>query len=138
MVTASDILTTLRSYLGTPFEHQGRQPGRGLDCVGALVCALRANGVTVEDWRAYPAHPDEATFLRYLDRNLERVPLDRLCPADVLGFRIGRRLVHAGVRTEFGGMIDVRDRRTLRETTSLTKTWQGRLFLAWRVPGVLP
>ncbi len=39
-----DFVRVARSYIGTPFHHQGRLPGVGLDCAGVIVCALAECG----------------------------------------------------------------------------------------------
>lgn len=41
------IVSAARSMIGTPYGHQGRVPGRRLDCVGLLICV--ANQVGLED-----------------------------------------------------------------------------------------
>ena len=38
------MIAAARACIGTPFHHQGRRPGAGLDCIGLIVIALRAAG----------------------------------------------------------------------------------------------
>jgi len=42
--------------VGTRFQAHGRVPGRGLDCVGLVICAARAVGIEIPD-REYVIGP---------------------------------------------------------------------------------
>ena len=57
-VRKGDIVWAARSYIGTPFHHQGRLPGVGLDCMGVPWCALRAAGRVVTGRIDYPRAPN--------------------------------------------------------------------------------
>ena len=48
-----------RSFVDTPFRHQGRNPRTGLDCAGIGVCAYRLAGVDIIEHPAYRALPKE-------------------------------------------------------------------------------
>ena len=61
-----DIASAAISLIGTPFRHQGREPGAGLDCVGVWVCSLRICGIEVEDVTTYRRFPDSAELLRHM------------------------------------------------------------------------
>ncbi len=52
------IVAAARACVGTPFRHQGRTPGKGLDCAGLLIVASRAAGVDPVDVLGYPRRPD--------------------------------------------------------------------------------
>lgn len=68
-VTAADIVAAARALLGTPFHHQGRVPGVGVDCAGVPICIARALGLVAPDWdvTAYPRVPDGVSLQRYCD-----------------------------------------------------------------------
>lgn len=59
-VTPADVVATARSMLDTPWMHQARLPGVGLDCAGLLICTARALELVAPDWdiNAYTRHPD--------------------------------------------------------------------------------
>lgn len=57
MIRADDLIAAARSMKGTPWVHQARQPGVGLDCIGLIVCALRACGANPPDRTDYSRTP---------------------------------------------------------------------------------
>ena len=65
MTTRADIVSTARSFIGTPFHHMGRLPGVGLDCVGIPICVMRELGMVAADFDVpnYVGAPDGKTML---------------------------------------------------------------------------
>jgi len=53
-----------RSVLGTPFEHQGRQPDRGLDCAGLVLWIRHRLELTDFGLRNYPRLPQADRLLQ--------------------------------------------------------------------------
>jgi cell wall-associated NlpC family hydrolase len=45
MATRAEIIAEARTWLKTPWRHQGRLKGIGCDCVGHIVCVPRALGI---------------------------------------------------------------------------------------------
>lgn len=60
-------------WLGTPFDHQGRDLGVGVDCIGLPIAICRSVGLHVVDEPTYGETPDCAMFLRLLNENAERI-----------------------------------------------------------------
>jgi cell wall-associated NlpC family hydrolase len=59
-----------RAYVGTPFLHQGRDPGVGIDCVGLVTLAVRDCGLThllPHDFTAYAKDPANGELERRLE-----------------------------------------------------------------------
>jgi cell wall-associated NlpC family hydrolase len=101
-----------RALVGTPFRAQGRDPARGLDCVGlALVaCGLPDDGAR-SDYRLRGSHHAELTramlahFRR--SRGMRRV-------GDIILMRVAEDHMHLGVLTEQGFVhADARLRRVV-------------------------
>ncbi|MBA1147418.1 C40 family peptidase [Ectothiorhodospiraceae bacterium WFHF3C12] len=135
MVPAQGVIELARSYKDTPFHHQGRQPGVGLDCVGLLACAFQAAGVPIRDRTNYPRQPIPADMLDALREHTERVPKRASwLPADVLWMHFdepqhlalytGRSVIHA--YAQVGRVVEHR----------MDATWMGRVVSVWRHPGV--
>jgi cell wall-associated NlpC family hydrolase len=93
---AQDIIDAARACVGTPFQHQGRQPGLGLDCAGLLVVALAAVGFAALDRTDYGRRPFGGELEAMLEAQplLVRVPIPEMRPADILLMRIKRDPQH--------------------------------------------
>lgn len=103
------ILAEARSWIGTPYRHQGSVKGAGTDCLGLLRGIWRAiHGAEpeavpryTEDW-AEPGRVE--VLLAAADRWLVRKPLAAPAQADVLLFRMrdGSIAKHLGLAAEVG------------------------------------
>lgn len=102
-----DIAAAAESFIGTPFRHQGRQPGAGLDCVGVWVCALRACGVDVEDVTTYRRLPDSRELLRHMVRQFDEVEWPEIGDALVMNAPRHREPRHLAVCVDPGVCVDV-------------------------------
>lgn len=103
------VVAEAETWLGTPFHHQGRVKGAGVDCAMLLAevyerCGLIAPvdpGYYPPDWHL---HRDAE---RYLDRlllyarELEQPPL----PGDACVFRFGRTFSHGAIVTAWPRLI---------------------------------
>lgn len=64
------LINTARSWLGVPFEHQGRSRG-GVDCAGLLVCVYEDLGRRLYDAHGYGRSPHRNLLETYLRHNFE-------------------------------------------------------------------
>jgi len=97
MTLREDIVTEARSFIGTPFVHQGRLKGVGVDCVGLLIEVARAFGHTYNAPADYAMQPDPHAMRTLLDANLDRVLLTKIMIADILWFRVDTNPQHLGI-----------------------------------------
>lgn len=74
-----------RSYMGTPFQHQGRTPGVGLDCAGLIICVCRELEIVEPDFDVsnYAQQPDKTSVIDACDKYLVRVKSEEMRPSDV-------------------------------------------------------
>ena len=109
----NDIVRRARDVLGTPFQHQGRQPRVGLDCLGLVVHSIGQEAEAV-DQRDYASVPDSIRLEAALSRYFDRVDVDD--PSDapdgsVLAFCVfgdpRRSVRHLGIKSD-RGMIHAR------------------------------
>lgn len=89
MMTPESIIAAARECLETPFHHQGRVLGVGMDCAGVLVHTLQRHDLPYVDERGYPRHPYHGLMQRILDSQpaLRRIPRNEIAPGDVLLMR---------------------------------------------------
>ena len=109
-VVRAAIVTEARSWLLTPWHHNARVKGAGVDCGQFLAAVFEAVGLVPHvETIDYPAdfmmHRDDEIFLGYVERYA--TPLLNLEPlaGDVVLFRFGRVISHAGIVTQWPEII---------------------------------
>jgi NlpC/P60 family putative phage cell wall peptidase len=108
-VTREQIVAAAREWLGTPFRHQGRLKGVGVDCAGVLEGVATQLGL-VPEYLAAPARAEYArqpdgTLNALLDKYLVRVPLTQREPGDVALVAWSRLPQHVGIFTSTGTLL---------------------------------
>lgn len=70
-------------FIGTPYQHQGRAPGAGLDCIGLVVESLNAAGIQVPGLPVDYSHiPKPRVILSNIARYCDEVT--DMQPADII------------------------------------------------------
>ena len=96
MLTADSFIAAARTYIGVPWQHQGRSR-HGIDCVGLLVCVAHDLGIPVDDGGPnYEREPRAHDLARLLRRHCESMP-DMRRGYIVL---MGRPSTHVGFLTQ--------------------------------------
>lgn len=111
MFTRKQIVECARSYLRTPFRHQGRLKGLGMDCVGLPICVARDLGSPVAAellaaYRNYDPEPADDTVLRECRRRLIELAPDDFRPGNVLCMRVPVPC-HTAIATELMGQVGI-------------------------------
>lgn len=147
MVKRADIVSAARGYLGTPFHHQGRAKGAGVDCIGLLVCSARDAGLDVIDRADYPRQPIPAELEAGLAANMDRIGVDEARAGDVLVFwcidpatlppeKRGETPQHVGFVTPDGMLHSWSGGRQRVQEHGITQGWRSRIHSAWRFRGL--
>lgn len=134
-----DFVNAVESYLGTPYHHQGRLPGTGIDCVGVPIVALQSGGIDVPEGRIeYDRVPRELES--NLDRVLDRVPWDERRVGDLVLFWYStrRRGQHVGVIVDRSDDVDYivhsHSSRNCVIRERISTFWAPRIIRAYRHP----
>jgi len=95
------IILAARECLGTPFRHQGRTVGHGLDCVGVAIHVARRLYLSHEDSKGYGRNPTDGLLQDALEAQicLERVALVEWESADLLLMRFDIEPQHVAIWT---------------------------------------
>ena len=136
MTAGARIVEAGRELLGTPFHHQGRAPGVGVDCVGLLVCVARALSIPHRDSRTYRRRPEGDRLERELAvSGLIRIEVEEAQAGDVLAFWIRRRtdVQHVGIMTG-AGLLHTWAASGRVVEHRLDEFWSSRVASAWRYP----
>lgn len=103
MSTRADFLAEVRKTVGTPFHHQGRVPGVGLDCPGPMIHAAWALGLAprTENITGYSLQPDGVSLQSFCEQYMDRIDFSEAEPGDVVlcRFREGHPQ-HLGVLSD--------------------------------------
>lgn len=128
------IVAAARACMGTPFRHQGRLPGVGLDCAGLCIVALRAAGVEMRDVKAYGRVPNEGRLQQAIDAQpgLRRIALADAGAGDVVLIRFGTEPSHVGLLSAQGCIIHAYERIGRVVEHRIDATLQLQIVAAWR------
>jgi cell wall-associated NlpC family hydrolase len=132
-MTADDAISAARECLGTPFLHQGRLKGVGLDCAGLGVIVAQSIGAKHRDLKAYGRDPYKGLLKETLDnqQGLKRVKRDSMLPGDLLLLRFGRQPQHLAIYT---GTTIIHAYETVGMVCehSLDERWLARIIGVYR------
>lgn len=136
-MTRAEIQAALRPLVGTPFHHQGRQPGVGLDCIGVVVAVGRAVGMPIKDRTDYGGQPVSGLLQRELDAQWVRLPgIKHARPGDILLMRFAREPQHVAVLTDRRTIIHCYEHIGYCCEHRLAGVWQARIVRAYTWPGI--
>ena len=142
ILDVDDIIAETRSWLGTPYRHQGSLKGVGCDCLGLVRGVWRAfYGDEPEATPAYSADWAEAggseTMAEAARRHFDEITPAKAGPGDILLFRwrAGMPAKHAGILIASDRFVHAHDGAAVAEA-ELTPWWHRRAAYAFRFPGV--
>lgn len=141
--TRADVVTTARTWIGTPYHHQASTRGIGADCLGLVRGVWRdLYGTDAElpppysrDWAEAAG---EETLLSAAARHLVAVPALAMRNGDVIVFRLRSGLVakHTAILTSTDAFIHAMEGGPACEVP-LTGWWRRRIAAAFAFPGVI-
>ncbi len=104
----NSIVTEAMTWLRTPYHHQGRIKGVGVDCAMILCEVYHAVGMVpfidprpyTHDWHL---HRSEENYLGWIKQYAD--PVDVPEPGDVVLYRFGRCISHGGIVVDWPQII---------------------------------
>jgi len=137
-MTADDILLAARSCLETPFRHQGRQIGVGLDCAGLLIVVAQQLGLDPVDVDGYGRSPAGGLLESALDRQTCLQPVTDIStrqPGDLLLLRFSADPQHLAIDAG-ATMIHAYAKVGKCCEHRLSLQWAARIVRVYRFAGV--
>jgi len=150
LVLPHAVVLEARTWLQTPWQHQGRLKGIGVDCIGLVIEVSRALGLLEAaglsaDWQftAYARQPAYQELAQILGGYCTRVSKSARQIGDVVMFAGTVVLGHVATPTEkgqpFGLLHSFAARGKLRRRViehRLSGAWVSHIVATFRLPGV--
>lgn len=144
MITRVDVVAAARAWLGTPFHHQARLKGVGVDCAGLLIGVGRELGIFAAEFDVPPylPTPDGHSLLAACDRYMDGIDRDAMRPGDVLVMRVDVDPQHLGIVGDYryGGLslIHASNQRGVTAVIETRLVWsrRQRFVAAYQFRGV--
>lgn len=143
MSIATKIVTEARTWRNTPFLHQGRLKGYGVDCAGFVALVAQNAGLSyVEIPSDYKPQEDGAVMMQLMSQYLDFIPTEDVQPGDILALceesgrlpDVPRHLAFVTEVTEKTTFIIHASRHGVREHR-MDSAWNRRIHSAWRIRG---
>ena len=134
-MTGKDIVKQARTWLGTPFHHQGRLKGVGVDCTGLIVMVLKELGykeVEKYDIRNYPVKRSYPELKKVLKEKCIEIPFKDSVEGDLLLFVLTKDPQHLAIKSGEDKMIHAVRKFGAVEVT-IDEMWLRRLDSVWRL-----
>lgn len=139
-MTAAAIIAAARSEIDTPFRHQGRIPGKALDCAGLVVRVAFLIDAPYLDYSGYARHPSDGLLESALDSQpgLDRVALADMQQGDVLLMQFAADPQHLAIYAGFSEAAqsetiihaEIRARKVCEHR--LSDDWRGCIVRVYR------
>lgn len=126
----AQIVREARSWLGTPFHHQGRVKGVGVDCAGVAVEVAKACGLEWSDAQGYGRLPYRGLFTKTIEAVTDPVDLADVLPGDLMVFTWRDDPQHVAIVTRVGStiqMVHAWQQATVCAENVFDETWRSRL-----------
>lgn len=132
-------IATARGFLGTPFVHQGRAPGLGLDCAGVAVAAGRELGAEIDDFLGYGRVPSAGVFYEKLGQHCDRVQIREMRRGDFLIFEFDANPQHLAILTEDSPTYILHASQPHRKVVEhrMDEAWKKKIRAVFRMRGVV-
>jgi NlpC/P60 family putative phage cell wall peptidase len=141
--TAAQLIEDARTWLGTPYRHQGSIKGLGCDCVGFLAEVAVETRLITPQLRAefptdYSRQPSAGELRRLTSRHLRLVLFDSRAPGDIVLMRFAEEPQHLGMLTarEPDYVIHCAEKGVVEHR--LDSVWRARIVRVYRFPVLTP
>ena len=134
-----ELIAEARTYLGVPWQHQGRSK-KGVDCVGFILLSFKYVNVYVKEIRGYSRQPDGKKLKEIMDSqpNLLNVTGADIKKGDILLLKIIKDPQHVALVTDGNttklGMIHSYNGGSKKVIEhSLSDIWKKKIIAVYRL-----
>lgn len=143
MTARADVVCCARTWVGTPYQHQARLRGVGVDCAGLVIGVARELGLIAPDWdvTGYSAQPDGSSLIGWCGSAMAEVKREDMQPGDVVVVAFDRAPGHMGFVADYlhGGLsiihaLNGSSQRVVETRLEFTRAM--RFIRAYKLPGI--
>lgn len=143
MIDRAEVVTCARTWINTPYQHQARLKGIGVDCAGLVIGVARELGVIAPDWdvQGYARQPDGVSLRGWCEDSMTPIRRDEMQPGDVVLVAFDSAPGHMGIVGDYlsEGLsiihaLGVTAKRVVE--TRLMFSSSMRFVAAYQLPGV--
>lgn len=106
MVTRAQIIEEARTWIDTPWRHQGRTD-KGIDCVGLVVRVTQALGLNEYDRTDYTRRPDGFDFVSVFRERMDIKAVNQAKSGDLILIANGPYPCHVALVSEKYGVLHI-------------------------------
>jgi len=129
MPTPQAIVAAARAWVGTPFQHQARVPGRGVDCAGVIVGVAAALGLPHQDITGYGPEPYKGQLQKALEAQCDRLAAP--VPGCILLMRFATEPQHLAILTDTNTIVHAYAAVRKCVEHRLDDKWRRRIVAAY-------
>jgi hypothetical protein len=142
MLTRQSVISEARTWLNTPWKHQGRTK-QGCDCVGPL---LGVREVLLKKSRYefrcdYTFNNPDLELMHTLDTFLISKPIEDIKIADILLFKFDMAPRHVAILTPYSnesfGLLHSHIKVGKVVEHRFANVWRSKIFKAYEIPGII-
>lgn len=132
----ASIVFEARTWLDTPFHHQGRVKGVGVDCAGLPIGVAKACGLTWADVTGYGRVPRHGVFQAVVQSTLQRIFVQEVLPGDLMVFAWRAEPQHIALVSQVAPLRIIHAWQDAGRCVEndLDTTWRARLRGCYRWP----
>lgn len=141
MTTKAEVVAQARTWITTPtpYVHQGRLKGVGVDCVGFPICVARELGLVAPDFdiNGYAREPD-GTLMPLARQYMKEISLEVMAPGDIIVLAMPTNPRHFGILGDYrhGGLSIIHAYGKQVIETRLMQTTILRFVAAFELHGL--
>ena len=136
-----EVVAEARTWIDTPFRHQGSRKGHGCDCIGFLrrigtdmdLCTEDLWGPKAAPFEGYSELPDPDKFMAALNIFMDEISLKDILYADIILFQSRVNPTHLGLVTDEGMIHGYLKTKKVVEH-SLDTMWFRHIKTVYRFP----
>lgn len=142
LITGKDIIKIAKTYLDTPWKHQGRVKKVGIDCAGLIVKVMEELGLDISfDLIAYERIPDGLKLAQLCNENGKQKTFNEVEDGDVLLFNVLGNPQHLGFYVKENGIdyfIHAYGDKSVNKVCimRLDSKWKNRLCGIYKIKGI--